>query len=110
MNFNETGVSNLYKFMTVLKSEIYTNDFFPPKKFSCQSLTKRSFLIANCLIDLFRKLNKDQKTSSLKFKKNFLCKRKDHLWLYIITQYMLLNNLNLSVKQWKNYFRSSLVL
>ena len=47
--------------MTVLKSEIYTNDFFPPKKFSCPSLKKRSLLIANCLINLFRKLNKDQK-------------------------------------------------
>ena len=81
MNFNETGVFNLYKFMTVLKSEIYTNDFFPPKKFSCEILKKRSLLIANCLINLFRKLNKDQKkTSFLKFKKNFLCKRKDHLW------------------------------
>ena len=61
LNFNETGVSNLYKFMTVLKSEIYTNGFFPPKKFLCQSLTKRSLLIANCLINLFRNLNKDQK-------------------------------------------------
>ena len=80
LKFNKTGVSNLYKFMTVLKSEIYTNEFFPPKKFLCQSLKKRSLLIANCLINLFRKLNKDQKTSFLKFEKNFLCKRKDHLW------------------------------
>ena len=31
--FDETGVSNLYKFMTVLKSEIYTNDFSLPKTF-----------------------------------------------------------------------------
>ena len=80
LHLNETGVSNLYKFMTVLKSEIYKNDFFPPKKFLCQSLTKRSLLIANYLIDLFQKLNKDQKNSFLKFEKNFLCKRKDHLW------------------------------
>ena len=80
LNFNETGVSNLYKFMTVLKSEVYTNDFFPPKKLSCQSLTKRSLLIANCLIDSFRKLNKNQKTSFLKFEKTFYAKRKDHLW------------------------------
>ena len=49
--------------MTVLKSEIYTNNFFLPKKFSRQSLKKQSLLIANCLINLFRKLNtcKDQK-------------------------------------------------
>ena len=80
LNFNKTGVSNVYKFMTVLKSEIYTNDFFPLKKFSCQSLKKQSLLIANCLINLFQKLNKYQKTLFLKFKKNFLCKRKDHLW------------------------------
>ena len=53
LNFNETGASNLYKFMTVLKSEIYTNNFFPPNKFLCQSLKKRSLLIANCLINLF---------------------------------------------------------
>ena len=33
LNFNETGVSNLYKFMTVLKSEICTNYFFPSKNF-----------------------------------------------------------------------------
>ena len=50
----------MHKFMTVLKSEIYTNDFFPPKKFSCESLNKRPLLIANSLINLFRKLNKDQ--------------------------------------------------
>ena len=73
LNFNKTGVSNLYKFMTVLKSEIYTNDFFPPKIFSCQSLKKWSLFIAHCLINLFRKLNKDKK-------KNFLRKRKDHFW------------------------------
>ena len=70
--------------MTVLKSEIYTNDFFPPKEFLCQSLKKRSLLIANCLINLFQKLNKDQiktkKTLFLKFEMSFLCKRKDHLW------------------------------
>ena len=47
--------------MTVLKSETYTNDFFPPKKFSCEILKKRSLLIAKCLINLVRKLNKDQK-------------------------------------------------
>ena len=47
--------------MTVLKSEIYTNDFFSPKIFHCQSLKKWSLLIANCLINLFRKLNKNQK-------------------------------------------------
>ena len=33
LNFNETGVSNLYKFMAVLKLEFYTNDFFPSKNF-----------------------------------------------------------------------------
>ena len=79
LNFNKTGLSNLYKFMTVLKPEIYTNDFFPPKKFSCEILKKRSLLIANCLINLFRNLNKAKKISFLKFEKNFLCKRKDHL-------------------------------
>ena len=69
LNLNETQVSNLYKFMTVLKYEIYTNDFFPPKTFSCQSLKKRSLLIANCLINLFRKLNKDQKNFILEIRK-----------------------------------------
>ena len=63
LNFKKIGVSNLYKFM--IKSDIYTNDFFPPKTFSCQSLKKRSLLIANCLINLFQKLNKDQKNSTL---------------------------------------------
>ena len=82
LNFNETGVSNLYKFMTVLKSEIYTNDLFPPKKFSCQSLKKRSLLIVNCLTNLILKLNKDQKNSFLKSEKNFLCKRKDRFWSF----------------------------
>ena len=80
LNFNKIGVSNLNKFMTVLKSEFYTNDFFPPKKYLCQSLKEQFLLIANCLINLFRKLNKDQKTSFLKFEKNFLCKRKGYLW------------------------------
>ena len=55
--------------MTVLKSEIYTNDIFPPKKFSCQSLKKRPLLIANCLINLFRKLSKDQKNFILEIRK-----------------------------------------
>ena len=55
--------------MTVLKSEIYTNDFFPPKKFLCQSLKKRSLLIANCLTNLLRKLNKDQKNFILEIRK-----------------------------------------
>ena len=57
--------------MTVLKSEIYTNDFFPPKKISCQSLKKWSLLIANCLINLFQKLNKDQKNFILEIRKDF---------------------------------------
>ena len=52
--------------MTVLKSEINTNDFFLPKKFSRQSLKKRFLLIANFLINLFRKLNKDQKPENSK--------------------------------------------
>ena len=69
LNLNEAEVSNLYKFMTVLKSEIYTNDFFPPKKFSCQSLKKLSLFIANCLTNLFRKLNKDQKNFILEIQK-----------------------------------------
>ena len=68
-NFNDTGVSNLYKFTTVLKSEIYTNNFFPPKKFLCQSIKKRSLPIANCLINLFQKLNKDQKNFILEIQK-----------------------------------------
>ena len=33
LNFNKTEVSNLYKFMAALKSEIYTNDFFLTKNF-----------------------------------------------------------------------------
>ena len=45
LNFNKTGVSNLYKFMTLLKSEIYTNDFFPPKNFSCESLKNRPYVL-----------------------------------------------------------------
>ena len=35
-DFNKTGVSNFYKFMAVLKSEIYTNDFFLPKNFQAK--------------------------------------------------------------------------
>ena len=31
LHFNKTEVSDLYKFMAVLKFEIYTNDFFFPK-------------------------------------------------------------------------------
>ena len=69
LNFNKTGFSNLYKFMTVLKSEIYSNNLFPLKKLLCQSLKKRSLLIANCLINLFRKLNKDQKNFILEIRK-----------------------------------------
>ena len=57
--------------MTVLKSEIYTNDFLPPKKFSCEILKKRSLLIANCLINLFPKFNKDQKNFILEIGKDF---------------------------------------
>ena len=60
-----------YKFMTILKSEIYTNDIFPPKTFSCQSLKKRSLFIANCLTNIFRKLNKDQKNFILEIRKEF---------------------------------------
>ena len=60
LNFNKTGVSNLYKFMAVLKSEIYTNNFFLQKIF--KSRFKRvSLLIANCLTNLFQKLNKKLK-------------------------------------------------
>ena len=55
--------------MTVLKSEIYTNDFFPPKKFSCKSLKKRSLLIAYCLINLFQKLNKVKKNFIFEIRK-----------------------------------------
>ena len=33
LNFNETEVSSLYKFMTILKSEVYINDFFFQKYF-----------------------------------------------------------------------------
>ena len=51
--------------MTVLKFEIYTNELLTSKKFYCQSLKKClkkwSFLIANCLLNLFQKLSKDQK-------------------------------------------------
>ena len=57
--------------MTVLKSEIYTNNFFPPKKVSCQSLKKRFLLIANYLINLLRQLKKDQKATFFKFENNF---------------------------------------
>ena len=38
LNFNKTEVFNLYKFMAVLKSEIYTNDFFLPKNFQAKAL------------------------------------------------------------------------
>ena len=58
--------------MTALKSEIYTNDFFnSSKKIFCQSFKKRTSLIANCLINLFRKLNNDQKAPLWKFEKTF---------------------------------------
>ena len=80
LNFNQTEVSNLYKFMTDLKSEIYTNDFFPSNKIFVPNLKKQSLRIANCLINLFQKLNKTKKTLFWKLKKNFLCKHKDHLW------------------------------
>ena len=53
---------------------------FSSQKIFLPKFKKRSLIIANCLINLFRKLNKDQKNSFLKFEKNFLCKRKDHLW------------------------------
>ena len=69
LNINKTEVSKLYIFMTVLKSEIYTNYFFPSKIVSCQSLKERSLLIINCLINLLRKLNKDQKSSTLKIRR-----------------------------------------
>ena len=55
--------------MTVLKSEIYTIDFFSPKKFSCEILKKWSLRIANCLINLFRKLNKVQKNFIFEIRK-----------------------------------------
>ena len=55
--------------MTVLKSEINTYDFFRLKKFLYQSLKKQSLLIANCLMNLFRKLNKDQKNFILEIRK-----------------------------------------
>ena len=64
LNFNKTEVFNLYKFMAVLKSEIYTNDFFFPKNLK-PKFKKVSLLIANCLINLFRKLNKSLKSSIL---------------------------------------------
>ena len=51
----------LYKFIRALTSYIYTNDFFSPKKFSSQSIKKWSLLIANCLINLLQKLNKNLK-------------------------------------------------
>ena len=31
LNFNKTGFSNLYKFMTIVKSEIYTNQLLISK-------------------------------------------------------------------------------
>ena len=55
--------------MTVLKSEIYRNELLISKKFSCQSLKKWSLLIVNCLINLFQKLNKDRKSSTLEIPK-----------------------------------------
>ena len=55
--------------MTVLKFEMYTNDFFPSKTFSRQSVKKRSLHIKNCLINLFRKLYKDQKNFILEIRK-----------------------------------------
>ena len=46
--------------MAVLKSEIYTNDFSSQKIFT-PKFKKVSLLIANFLINLFRKLNKNLK-------------------------------------------------
>ena len=54
---------------------MYTNYFFTPKKFSTQSLKKRSLFIAKCLINQFRKFNKEQKTFTLEIRKKLLCKR-----------------------------------
>ena len=63
--------------MTALKSEIYTNDFFnSSKRFFCQSLKKRTSLIANCFINLFQKLDNDQKAPLWKFEKTFYVKVK----------------------------------
>ena len=35
----------LYKFIRALTSQIYTNDFFPPKKFSSQSIKNGPYLL-----------------------------------------------------------------
>ena len=55
--------------MTVLKSEIYTNKLLTFKKFFLPKFKKLSLLIINCLINLVRKLNKDQKPPLRKFEK-----------------------------------------
>ena len=102
LNLNETEFSNLYKFITVLKAQINTNDFFFPKKFSCQSLKKRSLLIANCLTNLFRKLNKDQKNFIIEIRKEILCKRKDRFWSLFSFAINFMFELKMSFKKtWK---------
>ena len=57
--------------MAVLKFEIYTNDFFLPEIFK-PKFKRVSLLIANCLINLFRKLSKNlKKLHSGNLKRNF---------------------------------------
>ena len=57
LNFNKTGVFNVYKFMTVLKSEIYTNDLLSSKKFFLPKFKKRSSLIAKLFDKFILKVN-----------------------------------------------------
>ena len=69
--------------MTALKSEIYTmTSLILSKKFFCQSLKKRTSLIANCLINIFQKLNKDQKAPLWKFENTLAAPEVGYL-LYI---------------------------
>ena len=76
IHLNKTQVSNLCKFKVVLMPEIYMKEVFKSK---CKI---RSLLIANGLMNLFRKLYKDQKSSTLEIQKDLFMKtsNKDHFW------------------------------
>ena len=86
--------------MTVLKSEIYTmTSLILSKKFFCQSLKKRTSLIANCLINIFQKLNQDQKAPLWKFEKTFYVNVKTIFGLYLSFAINFMLELKMSFKK-----------
>ena len=85
--------------MTVLKSEIYTNDFSSQKIFK-PKFKKVSLLIANCLINLFRKLNKNlKKLHSGHLKRTFYVNVKTIFGLHLPFAINFMFELNKSFKK-----------